>query len=197
MPIITGCMRPTETTFLPALAGITPPDIRREARVAKITATAKNNPDRLLQHKATAADAACQQIGEGGHVRTVKVKRPVAREQCTPGLWYFAFRMSKHISLWNACYKSIVSTRNKKYLAKCKSMFLCGHAPHHCGHAPWCGACPHTECGHALYVYFWERDKLPGASCYLRICVDPTTILLILLLLLCVLVWFMAYLWVI
>ena len=51
--------------------------------------------------------------------------------------------MSKHISLSNACYKSIVSTRNKKYLAKCKSMFLCGHAPHH-------GACPHTECGHAL-----------------------------------------------
>ena len=50
--------------------------------------------------------------------------------------------MSKHISLSNACYKSIVSTRNKKYLAICKSMFLCGHAPH--------GACPHTECGHAL-----------------------------------------------
>ena len=53
--------------------------------------------------------------------------------------------MSKHISLSNACYKSIVSTRNKKYLAKCKSMFLCGHAP-------WCGACPHTECGHALCI---------------------------------------------
>ena len=28
MRIITGCMRPTETTFLPVLAGITPPDIR-------------------------------------------------------------------------------------------------------------------------------------------------------------------------
>ena len=50
-------------------------------------------------------------------------------ENCTPGLCYFAFRMSKHISLSNACYKSIVSTRNKKYLAICKSMFLCGHAP--------------------------------------------------------------------
>ena len=38
MQIITGSMRPTETTFLPVLAGITAPDIRREARVAKITA---------------------------------------------------------------------------------------------------------------------------------------------------------------
>ena len=59
--IITGCMRPTETTFLPVLAGITPPDIRREARVAKLTATAKNNSDHLLHHKVTAADAACPQ----------------------------------------------------------------------------------------------------------------------------------------
>ena len=44
-------------------------------------------------------------------------------------------------------------------------------------------------------VYFSERDKLPGASCYLRIMF--TTILIIIILLLCVLVWFMAYLWVI
>ena len=29
MRIITGCMRPTEATFLPVLAGITTPDIRR------------------------------------------------------------------------------------------------------------------------------------------------------------------------
>ena len=40
-------------------------------------------------------------------------------------------------------------------------------------------------------VYFSARDKLPGASCYLRMC---TTIIIILL---CVLVWFMAYLGVI
>ena len=59
MRIITGCMRPTETTFLPVLAGITPPDIRREACVARITATAKNNSDHLLHHKVTAVDAAC------------------------------------------------------------------------------------------------------------------------------------------
>ena len=57
----TECMRPTETTFLPVLTGTTPPDIRREARVAKLTATAKNNTDHLLHHKVTAADAACQQ----------------------------------------------------------------------------------------------------------------------------------------
>ena len=61
MRIITGCMRPTETTFLPVLAGITPPDIRREARVAKLTVTANNNSDHLLHHKVTAADAACPQ----------------------------------------------------------------------------------------------------------------------------------------
>ena len=61
MRIITGCMRPTETTFLPVLAGITPLDIRREACVARITATAKNNSDHLLHHKVTAVDAACLQ----------------------------------------------------------------------------------------------------------------------------------------
>ena len=60
--ILTGCIRPTETTFLPVLAGITPPDIRREARVAKLTVIAKNNSDHLLHHKITAADAACPQI---------------------------------------------------------------------------------------------------------------------------------------
>ena len=61
MRIISGCMRPTETTFLPVLAGITPADIRREARVAKLTETAKNNPEHLLHHKVIAADAACPQ----------------------------------------------------------------------------------------------------------------------------------------
>ena len=50
-----------KTTFLPVLAGITPPDIMREARVAKIHATAKNNSDHLLHYKVTAADTACQQ----------------------------------------------------------------------------------------------------------------------------------------
>ena len=62
MRIITGCMRPTETTFLPVLAGISPPDIRREACVARITAKAKNNSDdHLLHHKVTAVAAACPQ----------------------------------------------------------------------------------------------------------------------------------------
>ena len=61
MRIISGCMRPTETTFLPVLAGSTRPDIRREARVAKLTETAKNNPEHLLHHKVIAADAACPQ----------------------------------------------------------------------------------------------------------------------------------------
>ena len=56
-----ACMRPSDTTFLPVLAGITPPDIRREARVAKITTTDMNNSDHLLHHKVTAVDAACPQ----------------------------------------------------------------------------------------------------------------------------------------
>ena len=61
MRIITGSMRPTETTFLPVLLGITPPDIRREARVEKTIATAKNNTDHLVYYKVTAAAKACQQ----------------------------------------------------------------------------------------------------------------------------------------
>ena len=58
MQIITGCMRPTETTFLPVMAGITPTNIRR----------VENNCDRQEQlwsstppQGITAADAACLQ----------------------------------------------------------------------------------------------------------------------------------------
>ena len=54
MRTITGCMPPTETTFLPVMAGITPPDIRLEARVTKLTAIAKYNSEHLLHHKVTA-----------------------------------------------------------------------------------------------------------------------------------------------
>ncbi len=51
MRIVTGCMRPTETTFLPILAGITPPDIRRESRVMSLTDAAMKNRDHLLHHR--------------------------------------------------------------------------------------------------------------------------------------------------
>ena len=79
--------------------------------------------------------------------------------------------MSNHSSVLNARYKSIVSARNKKYLAKCKSMFLCGHAP-------WCGACPHMECGpvRACPVYLSTLDNLPG---HLAICVHNIIIMCI------------------
>ena len=78
--------------------------------------------------------------------------------------------MSNHSSVLNARYKSIVSTRNKKYLAKCKSMFLCGHAP-------WCGACPHTTADvRTCPVYFSTRDNLPG---HLVICVNIIIIICI------------------
>ena len=67
--------------------------------------------------------------------------------------------MSKHSSLSNECYKRIVSTRTKKYLAKCKSMYLCVHAP-------WCGAFPHSVCGHAPCIS--QQENLTG---HLAICV--------------------------
>ena len=51
MRIITGCMRPTETTFLPVLAGIVPPDIRRESQVARLTKMAMDNPSHLLHDR--------------------------------------------------------------------------------------------------------------------------------------------------
>ena len=78
--------------------------------------------------------------------------------------------MSNHSSVLNACYKSIVSTRNKKYLAKCKSMFLCGHAP-------WCGACPHTNADlpRVFLNKSWE-DNLRG---HLAICVNNIIIMCI------------------
>ena len=52
----------------------------------------------------------------------------------------------------------------KKDLAKCKSMFLCGHVP-------WYGACPHTNA-----MYFSTRDNLPG---HLAICVNNIIIMCI------------------
>ena len=76
--------------------------------------------------------------------------------------------MSNHSGVLNACYKSIVSTRNKKHLAKCKSMFLCRHAP-------WCGACPHTNAD--MRRVFLNKRQPPGASCY--ICVNNIIIMCI------------------
>ena len=66
--------------------------------------------------------------------------------------------MSNHSSVLNARYKSIVSTRNKKYLAKCK-------------------ACPHTTADmRTCPVYFSTRDNLPG---HLAICVNNIIIMCI------------------
>ena len=55
MRIITGCMRPTERVFLPVLAGITPPDIRRESRVMSLTIAATENQQHLLHHRVSYA----------------------------------------------------------------------------------------------------------------------------------------------
>ena len=61
MHIITRCMRPTETTFLPVLAGITPPDIRRESHVSNITKTAMENPDHILHQRVSSATMVSRQ----------------------------------------------------------------------------------------------------------------------------------------
>ena len=36
-----------------------------------------------------------------------------------------------------------------------------------CGYAPWCGACPHTECGHALCI---SQQEISSRG-HLAICV--------------------------
>ena len=48
--LITGCMLLTETTYLPVLAEIAPPDIRRKSRVMSLTTTARDSQDHLLHH---------------------------------------------------------------------------------------------------------------------------------------------------
>ena len=77
--------------------------------------------------------------------------------------------MSNHSSVLNARYKSIGSTRNKTYLAKCKSMFLCGHAP-------WCGACPQSCARLRTCPVHFSTDNLPR---HLAICVNNIIIMCI------------------
>ena len=55
MRIITGCMRSTETTFLPVLVGITPSDIRRDSRVMSLTTAATENQHHLLHCRVSSA----------------------------------------------------------------------------------------------------------------------------------------------
>ena len=67
MRIVTGCMRPMETTFLPILAGITPPDICCESHVSNITKAAMENPDHILhQRGSSAATVSRQRIRSSG-----------------------------------------------------------------------------------------------------------------------------------
>ena len=55
MHIITGCLHPTETIFLPVLSGIMPPDIKREHCIAKLVTAAKENPHHLLHQQVSIA----------------------------------------------------------------------------------------------------------------------------------------------
>ena len=74
MRIITGCMRPTETTFLPVLAGIVPPDIRRESQVARLTKMAMENPSHLLHDRVSVAVTYANE-----HEQRLKSRRPFSR----------------------------------------------------------------------------------------------------------------------
>ena len=74
MRIITGCMRPTETTFLPVLAGIVPPDIRRESQVARLTKMAMDNPSHLLHDRVSVAVTYANE-----HEQRLKSRRPFSR----------------------------------------------------------------------------------------------------------------------
>ena len=71
---ITGCMRPTETTFLPVLAGIVPPDIRRESQVARLTKMAMDNPSHLLHDRVSVAVTYANE-----HEQRLKSRRPFSR----------------------------------------------------------------------------------------------------------------------
>ena len=53
--VITGCLRLTETIFLPVLSGIMPPKIRREHCIAKLVIAAKENPHHLLHQQVSIA----------------------------------------------------------------------------------------------------------------------------------------------
>ena len=74
MRIITGCMRPTETTFLPVLAEIVPPDIRRESQVARLTKMAMDNPSHLLHDRVSVAVTYANE-----HEQRLKSRRPFSR----------------------------------------------------------------------------------------------------------------------
>ena len=75
MRIVTGCMRPTETTFLPVLPGIVPPDIRRESQVARLTKTATDNPSHLLHDRVSAAVT---------HANEQRVRSSLLPTRCPP-----------------------------------------------------------------------------------------------------------------
>ena len=57
MRSITGCLRPTKSTFLPVLAGIAPPHIRRESRVMNIATAARDDRQHILHQCVTGASS--------------------------------------------------------------------------------------------------------------------------------------------
>ena len=48
MRLITGCLRPTPTVFLPVLSGIAPAPLRRELHTHRLVTKASSNPNNLL-----------------------------------------------------------------------------------------------------------------------------------------------------
>ena len=49
--IVTGCLRPTSTNYLPILGGIQPAELRRQAATFSLANRATLNPDHILQEQ--------------------------------------------------------------------------------------------------------------------------------------------------
>ena len=67
MRIITGCLRPTPTVFLPVLSGVEPPDVRREARVGRLVNAARTFPGHILHDCVIAATSIGRQRLKSRH----------------------------------------------------------------------------------------------------------------------------------
>ena len=67
MRIFTECMCPTETTFLPILTDITPPDICRELHISNISKEAMENPDHILHQRVSSTATVSRQ-----HIRSCR-----------------------------------------------------------------------------------------------------------------------------
>ena len=77
MRLITGCLRPTPTEFLPVLSGIAPAPMRREHHTHRLVTKASSNPDDLLH------DVVEGSVTLGQRHQRLKSRRPFSRHAAT------------------------------------------------------------------------------------------------------------------